>query len=103
MLRTPMSVVLAGLFFLAGCHAQAQVGEKKPAASGAAAGPKHDLGFTAAFLDEIKKVGQISPEQFAQRFPGKAEYLAKITWDPTTAKYWDRFTLDPNDPRAMTP
>jgi hypothetical protein len=98
-----MSVVLAGLFFLAGCHAQAQVGEKKPAASGAAAGPKHDLGFTAAFLDEIKKVGQISPEQFAQRFPGKAEYLAKITWDPTTAKYWDRFTLDPNDPRAMTP
>lgn len=58
-------------------------------------GPRHDYGFTDAFEAEVKKIGQITPEQFAERFPGKAKYLAKISWDPTTGKYWDRFQRDP--------
>ena len=107
MLRAASSVMFAGLCVLTACQGTAQVGEKKADAPKAdapkAASPKHDFGFTAAFATEIQKVGQISPEQFAQRFGGQAEYLAKLTWDPTTAKHWDRFTLDPLDVKAMTP
>jgi hypothetical protein len=100
MMRVPLSILLAGVCLLT-ARQTALVGQEK--ASKAAAAPKHDFGFTAAFQDEIKKVGQISPDEFAQRFRGRAAYLPKLTWDPTTAKYWDRFTLDPNDPKAMTP
>lgn len=106
MSRIRLSIIVAGFFMLAvllgGAHF-AQVGEKKKDLSRTATGPKHDFGFTAAFETEIKKVGQITPEEFAQRFPGSAKYLAKMTWDPTTGQYWDRFQLDPNDPKAMTP
>ncbi|MBI3411561.1 MAG: DUF3160 domain-containing protein [Planctomycetes bacterium] len=63
----------------------------------------HDFGLTAAFEEEVKKVGQITPEEFGRRYAPKAAYLEKVSWDPTTAKYWDRFMLDPNDPKAMTP
>ena len=28
----------------------------------------------------------------------KAKLLPKVDWDPTTARYWDRFNLDPNKP-----
>ena len=31
----------------------------------------------------------------AQRYPGKAKYLDKFGWDPTTAKFWDEFKKDP--------
>jgi hypothetical protein len=68
-------------------------GKDKPAAQ--------DLGFTDAFEAEVKKVGEISPDQFAQRFPDRAQYLLKLTWDPTTAKYWDEFSLNPDDPKAQ--
>jgi hypothetical protein len=97
-----VAVVAAALCVLALYQCIAQDGVKKspPVKK---AGPTQDFGFTAAFADEIKKVGQITPEQFAERFGGKTKHLAKISWDPTTAKYWDRFTLDPDDPKAMTP
>jgi hypothetical protein len=101
MMRVSLSMLLAGVCLLTACQT-AQVAPKKEAKA-APAGPKHDFGFTAAFQDEIKKVGQISPDEFAQRFKSKAAYLPKLTWDPTTAQYWDRFTLDPTDPKAVTP
>jgi hypothetical protein len=67
-------------------------------------GPRHDYGFTDAFEAEVKKIGQITPEQFAQQFPGNAKYLAKMSWDPTTGKYWDRFQVDPKgDPKFTDP
>jgi hypothetical protein len=53
------------------------------------------LGYGAAFDAELKKVGQISPAEFARRYAPRAEYLAGLTWDPTAAKFWDRFSLDP--------
>jgi hypothetical protein len=100
MRRVSLSILLAGVGLLIVCQT-ARVAPKEPKA--VAAGPKHDFGFTAAFQDEIKKVGQITPDEFARRFKSPAEYLPKLTWDPTTAKYWDRFTLDPTDARAVTP
>jgi hypothetical protein len=53
------------------------------------------FGYTAAFDAELLKVGQISPQEFARRYSGKAVYLEKITWDPTTATFWDKFNFDP--------
>ena len=58
--------------------------------------PKEDsLGYTAHFHDQLRKIGQITPQEFAQRYPGKAKYLDKISWDPTTAKFWADFNKDP--------
>jgi hypothetical protein len=102
MTRVSLLIPLAAVCLFTACQTS-PVGLKKESNAGAAPAPKHDFGFTAAFQDEIKKVGQISPDEFAQRFGGRAEYLPKLAWDPTTAQYWDRFTLDPNDPKAMTP
>jgi hypothetical protein len=57
-----------------------------------------NLGYSAAFEAELKKIGQISPEEFAQRYGGKVNYTPRLSWDPTTAKFWDRFNLDPKQP-----
>ena len=113
MARTPIWVVLGGVCLLLGRPVLVQNERTeapppkvaKPAVPAAALTPppRHDSGFTAAFEEEVRKVGQITPDEFGRRFAGKARYLPKISWDPTTAKYWDRFTLDPNDPKAMTP
>jgi hypothetical protein len=65
-----------------------------------AAGAAGTSTFSAAFDQELKKLGQISPEEFARRYPSKATYLAKISWDPTTAKFYDQFNMDPSKPDA---
>ena len=58
--------------------------------------PKDDsLGYTAHFQEQLQKIGKITPQEFAQRYPGKARYLEKISWDPTTAKFWEDFNKDP--------
>ena len=65
------------------------------------------FGYTAAFDAEVLKVGQISPQEFARRYKTRADYLDKLGWDPTTAKFWDKFNLDaakhrpPDRPRVM--
>ncbi len=54
------------------------------------------LGYTAAFEKAVAKIGQITPDEFARRYPGRADYLSKLTWDPTTAKFFDQLMMDPN-------
>jgi len=49
---------------------------------------------TVASLDELERIGQISPAEFAAQHPGTAQYLDKLSWDPTTAQYWDAFNAD---------
>ena len=39
----------------------------------------------------------MSNEEFAQLYDAKADYLQGISWDPTTAKYWDLFNIDPQE------
>jgi hypothetical protein len=71
-------------------HALSQPAENK------AKKPNEDsLGYTAHFERELKQIGKISPQDFARRYPGQAKYLDKLTWDPTTAKFWDDFNRDP--------
>lgn len=54
-----------------------------------------NTGYTNAFEEEIKNIGQISPQEFTQLYPNDAEYLTRITWDPQTAKFWSEFNADP--------
>jgi hypothetical protein len=71
----------------------ALAGEGAPEAAPPA---RKDLGYGAAFEVELKKIGQISPQEFARRFGGKVKYAPRLSWDPTTAEFWDRLNLDPN-------
>jgi hypothetical protein len=59
--------------------------------------PAEPFGYTAAFDQELDKIGQISPQDFAQRYPIGTAHLDAIRWDPTTAKFWDRLNLDPDN------
>lgn len=53
------------------------------------------FGYNAAFGDELARIGQISPAQFAATYDQHPPYLPQISWDPTTALYWDQFDVDP--------
>ncbi|AFZ18469.1 DUF3160 domain-containing protein [Allocoleopsis franciscana] len=49
------------------------------------------FGYTTAFEEALKEIGQISPQEFARRYTSKAKYLPQISFDPTTAEFWDDF------------
>ncbi|MBX3745195.1 MAG: DUF3160 domain-containing protein [Verrucomicrobiae bacterium] len=53
------------------------------------------FGYEEAFQEELDGLGWLTPEAFAERYPSGAEYLPGITWDPTTAEFWDEFNADP--------
>jgi len=55
------------------------------------------FGYTAAFDEALKPIGQISPQEFAATYASGAKYLPKISWNPTTAKFWDEFNLAPEE------
>ncbi|HEY9599495.1 MAG TPA: DUF3160 domain-containing protein, partial [Cyanophyceae cyanobacterium] len=59
--------------------------------------PDDVFGYMAAFEEALKKIGQISPQEFAKRYASRANYLSQISFDPTTAGYWDEFNLDPQE------
>jgi hypothetical protein len=58
------------------------------------------FGYGDAFAQELNRIGQISPEEFAAMFPTTTNYLSAISWDPTTAPFWKEFNLDPEKVNA---
>ena len=66
-------------------------------------GTDDGLGYTAAFDAELKKLGPITPKEFADRYTSKAKYIDKLTWDPTTAKFYDLFNKDPRQANPNLP
>src|SRR5262249_35908619 len=86
-LRTA-AALLAGLAVLGGAPRAPTARADPPEAPRRPAG-----GFSpdAAFARELQQVGQISPAEFARRYSGKVSYLKKLSWDPTTGKFWDQF------------
>ena len=58
------------------------------------------FGYGDAFAQELKRIGQISPEEFAAMFPTTTNYLSAISWDPTTAPFWNEFNVDPDKVNA---
>jgi len=67
----------------------------QPATAPLGSGGAEVFGYGDAFTQALQGIGQISPDEFAARFPGTASYLAGITWDPTTAQFWDLFNANP--------
>jgi hypothetical protein len=59
-----------------------------------AVNPGDVFGYTATFDEALKQIGQISPQEFAKRYASSAEYFHQISYDPTTAKFWDAFNFD---------
>ncbi len=55
-------------------------------------------GWGESLAAELKKIGQISKDDFRTRYEPKTPYLKNLDWDPTTAMFFDRFDLDPNVP-----
>src|SRR5688572_22453717 len=53
------------------------------------------FGYAAAFHEELQRIGQISPQAFAERYGITSAYLPGIDWDPTTGQYWNLFATDP--------
>ncbi|XGW00844.1 MAG: DUF3160 domain-containing protein (plasmid) [Leptolyngbya sp. BL-A-14] len=51
----------------------------------------------AAFQAALQQVGQLSPQAFAQRYSSHAHYLPQLSWDPTTAQFWQDFHCDPSE------
>jgi hypothetical protein len=47
--------------------------------------------YGKAFKEELTKLGQITPQQFAARFGLPDQYLPQITVDPTQARYFADF------------
>ena len=68
---------------------------QQPAVANLGSGGAEVFGYGDAFTQALQGIGQISPDEFAARFPSTASYLPAITWDPTTAQYWDLFSVDP--------
>ena len=60
------------------------------------------LGFGDRFALELQQIGQISPAQFASLFSDRNDYLPRLSWDPTTAEYYDQFQTD-FEPDPYTP
>jgi hypothetical protein len=48
------------------------------------------FGYQAAFDRELARIGEITSAELAKLHPA-AKYLAALTWDPTTAKYFSDF------------
>ena len=88
---------------LAPSPARADAADAKPPAAEAKRAAGDDFGYAAAFDTELKKIGQISPQEFNRRYAAKAGYVHKLSWDPTTAKFWDEFNLDPSKVAAQRP
>jgi hypothetical protein len=92
-----IAVVVLGSWLAHLAHvADPGVALAEPPKEKAAKANDDSLGYTAQFQRELKRIGQISPEEFARRYPGQAKYLEKLSWDATTAKFWDDFNCDPD-------
>ena len=67
----------------------------QPQAYALADGGAEVFGYTKAFDRELERLGQISVQNFAAAYPAPNNYLPRISWDPTTAEFWDLFDTDP--------
>jgi hypothetical protein len=64
-------------------------------ADSTASGGADVFGYDGAFAQALQQIGQITPGEFAARYPNHAAYLNGISWDPTTASYWELFNTNP--------
>jgi len=79
----------------AGDHAYYRViANVKLAAEGG--GGEAVYGYATEFKRELQILGQISLEDFVAMYGPTNEYLSQISFDPTTAEFWDQFNVNNN-------
>jgi hypothetical protein len=62
------------------------------------------FGYDRVFKEELKAAGFLTPAEFAaQQQEHQAGFLARLSFDPTTAQYWDAFNADPAVVNASLP
>jgi hypothetical protein len=52
-------------------------------------------GYGTEFARQLQRIGQLSLGDFVSRYAPTNQYLSQIGFDPTTADFWDQFSLDP--------
>lgn len=52
-------------------------------------------GYGTEFSKELQRLGQLPLEDFVARYGPTNDYLPQISFDPTTAEFWDLFNVDP--------
>src|SRR6185503_17243515 len=52
-------------------------------------------GFHRVYEEEMRRMGYLTPEQFAAIHRPADRYLPRISFDPRSAKFWDAFNADP--------
>ncbi len=60
-------------------------------------------GYGTEFGRQLRLLGQLPLEEFVLRYGLTNHYLPQITFDPTTAEFWDQFNLDPAVHNATNP
>ena len=53
------------------------------------------FGYGTQFSKEIQRLGQLPLAEFVARYGLTNQYVPAISFDPTTAEFWDQFSLDP--------
>lgn len=52
-------------------------------------------GYGTAFGQQLQQLGQLSLENFVSIYQPTNQYLPQVTFDPTTAEFWNLFSIDP--------
>ncbi len=52
-------------------------------------------GYGTAFGQQRRQLGQLSLTNFVATYQPTNQYLSQITFDPTTAEFWNLFSIDP--------
>lgn len=52
-------------------------------------------GYGTAFGQQLRQLGQLSLEDFVSIYEPTNQYLSQVTFDPTTAEFWNLFSIDP--------
>ena len=53
------------------------------------------FGYGTEFSQEIQRLGQLPLADFVKLYGLTNQYVPAISFDPTTAEFWDQFSLDP--------
>ncbi len=60
-------------------------------------------GYGTEFGRQLRLLGQLPLGEFVSRYALTNQYLPQITFDPTTAEFWNQFNLDPAVHNATNP
>ena len=53
------------------------------------------FGYGTAFGQQLQQIGQLSIDDFVATYQPTNQYLPQITFDPTTADFWNLFNMNP--------